>query len=92
MLGAIAAIFIAIWFYKSSLDTGKSPIPSAILGLFVYFIPATVWTLTITPGLRDFIEHNPNMLLGLLIANGHVLVGIACSFWVKTKHFKEVES
>jgi purine-cytosine permease-like protein len=91
MIGAIAAIFLAIWFYKSALDEEKEPVPSAALGLIVYFVVAFAWTLAVTPTLRDFISHNPSSLLGIVIAYAHVAVGIACAIWVKSKHFKPIE-
>ena len=91
MSGAIAAIIIAIWFYKSALENEKEPVPSAVLGLIVYFVPAVIWTFAVTPGLRNFIEHNPSTLLGVFVAHAHVAVGVACAVWVKFKHFRQIE-
>lgn len=87
MVGAIAAILIVIWYYKSALETQKNPISSAALGLLVYFIPAIIWTVAVTPGLRDTVEHNPNLILGLIVRYGFVIVGVACAAWVKPRHF-----
>lgn len=87
MAGTIAAIIIVIWFYRSAITAGKNPLHSAILGFFVYFIPAVVWTLVVTPGMRDAVEHNPNTLSALVVQYTYVIVGIACAVWVKSRHF-----
>jgi hypothetical protein len=88
MAGTIAAILIVIWFYKSALKSGKEPLRSAALGFAVYFIPALVWTLVITPGMRDAVEHSPNTPLALVVQYTYVIVGMACAAWVKAKHFE----
>jgi hypothetical protein len=79
MLGAIAAIAIVIWYYKGAIAVGKNPINSVIAGLLVYFLPAIAWTIFVTPGLRDVVEHNPGMILGMTVRYGFVVVGVACA-------------
>ena len=87
MAGTLAAIIIVVWFYKSALASGKAPLPSALLGFVVYFVPAVVWTLVVTPGMRDAVEHSPSTLSALVVQYTYVIVGMACAAWVKSRHF-----
>ncbi len=92
MAGTITALLITYWFYKSAEATGKNPLSSAGLGFLSYLIPCIVWTFTVTPGLRDAVEHNPGTLSGLLVNYAYILVGSACAIGVKFMHFKQTES
>jgi hypothetical protein len=91
MAGSIAAIAIVYWFYKSAAAAGKEPLPSAFLGFIVYFVPAVAWSLVVTPGLRDAVEHNPGTLLALVVQYAYIVVGVACAAWVKSRHFTVAE-
>ncbi len=86
MLGSLAAIFIAIWFYTTARALGKNPVNWAAVGLLAYFIGATLWTFLVTPGLRDSVEHNQSYILGFIVRYGFVAVGFGCALWVKFKH------
>jgi len=85
MLGAIAAIVIIIWFYNGARSVGKNPVQGAFVGFLIYFIPAIVWTVLVTPGLRDTVEHNPGLFLGLIVRYGFVVVGVSCAAWYRLK-------
>lgn len=91
MAGTITALLITYWFYKSAEATGKNPLSSAAIGFLSYLIPCVVWTFTVTPGLRDALEHNPGALSGLFVNYAYILVGIACAVGVKFMHFKNPE-
>jgi hypothetical protein len=92
MAGTIIAFLITYWFYKSAEVTGKNPLSSAGLGFLSYLIPCIVWSLTVTPGLRDVVEHNPGTLSGLFVNYAYILVGTACAIWIKFMHFKQTKS
>ncbi|MGR9045879.1 MAG: hypothetical protein ACU83N_11315 [Gammaproteobacteria bacterium] len=92
MLGTITALLITYWFYRSAEATGKNPLSSAALGFLAYLIPCVIWTLAVTPSLRNAVEHNPGTLFGLFANYAYILVGIAAAVWVKFKHFKQAES
>jgi hypothetical protein len=92
MIGTITAFLITYWFYKSAEASGKNPLPSAVLGFLSYLIPCLIWTFTVTPGLRDAVEHNPGTLSGLFVNYAYILVGVACAIGVKFLHFKRAES
>lgn len=88
MIGTITAFLIAYWFYKSAESTGRNPLFSAGLGFLSYLIPCIIWTFTVTPGLRDAVEHNPGTLSGLFVNYAYILVGIGCAVGFKFLHFK----
>ncbi len=87
MIGAIAAIIIVIWYYRSALESKKNPVTAAGIGFLAYLIPAIIWTIAVTPGLRDTVEHEPGLILGLIVRYGFIIVGVACAAWVKPRHF-----
>jgi len=88
MIGTITAFLIAYWFYKKAEAIGKNPLSAAGLGFLSYLIPCMVWTLTVTPGLRDAVDHNPGTLSGLIVNYAYILVGAACAIGIKFLHFK----
>lgn len=89
MIGTITALLITYWFYKSAEAVGKNPLSSAGLGFLSYLVPCIVWTLTVTPGLRDAVDHNPSTLSGLFVNYAYILVGTACAIGIKFRHFKQ---
>ncbi len=91
MAGTIMAFLITYWFYRSAEATGKKPLSSAGIGFLSYLIPCIVWSFTITPGLRDAVEHNPGTLFGLFVNYAYILVGTAFAIWIKFMYFKQVK-
>ncbi|MGZ8145065.1 MAG: hypothetical protein ACXWTG_12965, partial [Methylosarcina sp.] len=59
------------------------------LGFLAYLIPCLAWTLAVTPGLRDAVEHDPSTLSGLFVNYAYILVGAACAIGMKFMHFKD---
>jgi hypothetical protein len=92
MAGTITAFLITYWFYKSAEAAGRNPLSSAVSGFLSYLIPCLVWTFTITPGLRDAVEHNPGTLSGLFVNYAYILVGIACAIGFKFLYFKQANT
>jgi hypothetical protein len=88
MIGTITAFLIAYWYYKSAELVGKNPLSSAGMGFLFYLVPCIVWTLTVTPGLRDAVDHNPGTLTGLFVNYAYILVGAACAIGIKFLYFK----
>lgn len=85
MVGGIAAILIAIWFYRSALAAGKSPLPWVFVGFVSYYLPALLWTMWVTPDLRDTVEHNQSVVLAIVVRFGYAVVGILCATLVRAK-------
>jgi hypothetical protein len=88
MLGTITAFLITYWYYRSAEAAGKKPVVSAGLGFLSFLIPCLVWSLVVTPGLRDSVEHNPGNLSGLFVNYAYILVGAACAVGFKFLYFK----
>lgn len=91
MIGTITAFLITYWFYQSAKATGKDPLSSAILGFLAYLVPCLAWTLAVTPGLRDAVEHDPGTLSGLFVNYAYILVGVAGAIGIKLMHFKRAK-
>lgn len=87
MLGSIAAIIIAVLFFQSAKKAGKEPLVWAGLGLLLYFITAVVWTYTVTPDLRDSVEHNQSSLLAFVVRYAYIIVASACALFFRYKAF-----
>ena len=77
MLSSIAALLIGAWFYYTASRSGRSSISWAISGGVVYFLAALLWTLLVTPGIKDAAGHGQNSLLIFLVRYAYVLVGAA---------------
>jgi hypothetical protein len=92
MIGTITAFLIAYWFYKNAEATGRNPLSSAIAGFLAYLIPCIVWTFTVTPGLRDAVEHSPGTLSGLFVNYAYILVGVGVAIGFKFLYFKQAKS
>jgi hypothetical protein len=75
-------------FTKAPKRPAKNPLSSAVLGFLSFLIPCVVWTVAVTPGLRDALEHNPGTLSGLFVNYAYIVVGAASAAWVKHMHFK----
>lgn len=88
MFGSIAAIVIAILFFKSAQEAGKDPLVWGVIGLVTYFIPAVMWTYIVTPDLRDSVEHNQSSLLAFIVRYAYIIVGSACALFVRYKSFE----
>ena len=85
MVGAIAATFIAIWFFKTARRLGKEPIQWLFTGLASYYLPAILWTFMVTPPLRDMVEHNQSILLAWFVRFAYVVIGVLSAVWVKKR-------
>ena len=84
MLSAITALAICVWFYRTGLRSGKSPLAWAIIGGAVYFVVAVFWTLLITPSLKAVAGHAPSGILVWIVSYAYILVGAGSAFLVNT--------
>ncbi|GAB6140135.1 hypothetical protein JCM14076_08640 [Methylosoma difficile] len=88
MIGTIIAFLITFWFYKSAKASEKNALASAGVGFLSYLVACLVWTLAVTPSLRDAVDHNPSTLSGLVVNYAYIIVGAACAIGLKFKYFK----
>ncbi|QJD29241.1 hypothetical protein [Methylococcus geothermalis] len=75
MIGAIAVLFVAYWFYRTALRLKLPPVAWAAGGVIVYYAGFVVWLyLVLKPLLGDSFRHH-TFLLGLGMDLSSVLVG-----------------
>lgn len=79
IIGSIVAIFILVWFYNTAAEYGRNPIHWAIAGVLVYFIVGLLWTVLITPDIKDAAMHSRNTLLMWITRYAYIVVALACT-------------
>lgn len=86
MLGVIAATLVGFWFYSTASRSGRSPVSWAVSGVMVYFLAALLWSLIVTPGIKDAAIHNQTGLLIFIVKYAYITVGLvsaaAINFWL----------
>ncbi len=76
MLGVMAAIAVCVWFYSTAARSGRTPVSWAISGVVVYFLAALLWSLIVTPAVKDAAIHNQNGLLIFIVRYAYIAVGM----------------
>lgn len=79
MLGSIAAALIGIWYYNTASRSGRSSLSWAISGVVVYFLAALLWSLVITPGVKDTATHTQSGMLILIVKYAYIVFGLSCA-------------
>lgn len=79
MIGVIAAIAVAVWFFNTAPRSGRPPVSWAISGAVVYFLAALLWSVTVTPALKDAAVHNPGAVLIFAVRYLYIGVGLAAA-------------
>ncbi|MGR8929560.1 MAG: hypothetical protein ACU836_02885 [Gammaproteobacteria bacterium] len=86
MWGVIAATAVAVWFYNTAPRSGRQPLSWAASGVVVYFLAALIWSVTVTPGIKDSAIHNPNYLQIFIVRYAYIGFGLAAAaivnFWL----------
>ncbi len=82
MIGSVAAALIAIWFYNTAARSGRPAISWAVSGVVVYFLAAVLWTLTVTPTIKDTASHTQNGLLVFAVQYAYIVFGIAVAMGI----------
>lgn len=75
MLSVIAAALVGYWYYNTASRSGRAPFSWCVSGVVVYFLAALLWSLIVTPGVKDAAIHNQSSLL-IFIAR-YAYIGIA---------------
>ena len=76
MLGVIAALAVCVWFYSTGARSGRSPVSWAISGVVVYFLAALLWSLIVTPSIKDAATHNQDGLMIFIVQYAYIVVGV----------------
>ncbi|MCQ8106313.1 hypothetical protein NP590_19575 [Methylomonas sp. SURF-2] len=86
MLSVIAAALVDVWFYGTAGRSGRPPVSWGVSGVVVYFLAALLWSLTVTPSVKDAATHNQNGALIFIVRYAYVGVGLAAAaalnFWL----------
>lgn len=86
MLGVIAATLVGVWFYSTAGRSGRPPVSWGVSGVVVYFLAALLWSLIVTPGIKDAAVHNPSGILIFIVRYAYIGVGLvaaaAVNFWL----------
>ncbi|TPQ26869.1 hypothetical protein [Methylomonas koyamae] len=77
MIGSVAAALIAVWFYNTAARSGRPAISWAVSGVVVYFLAAVLWTLIVTPMIKDTASHTQNGLLVFTVQYAYIAFGVA---------------
>lgn len=79
MLGAIAAMLVGAWFYHTASRSGRPSVSWAISGVMIYFLAALLWTLLVTPGVKDAASHGQSGLLIFIVRYAYIIFGATCA-------------
>ncbi|OAI10939.1 hypothetical protein A1359_15560 [Methylomonas lenta] len=86
MIGVIAATLVAIWFYSTAARSGRSAVSWGVSGVVVYFLTALLWSLIVTPVIKDAAIHNSSGLLIFIVRYAYISVGLVAAalvnFWL----------
>lgn len=82
MLGVIAAIGVSVWFFMTAPRSGRPPVSWAISGAVVYFLAALLWSLIVTPGLKEAAIHNQSGVLVFIVRYAYVAIGLTAAMIV----------
>jgi len=86
MLGVIAAAFVCVWFYSSAPRSGRPQISWSVSGVVVYFLAALLWSLLVTPSIKDAAIHNQSGVLIFIVRYAYIAVGMMAAavvnFWL----------
>jgi Na+/H+-dicarboxylate symporter len=77
IIGSIAAIFVAVWFYNSAPRSNRNPLHWAIVGFIIYFIVALIWTYFVNPTIKDAAMHSRNVFLMYIARYAYIVVSLA---------------
>ncbi len=79
MLSSIAAALVGIWFYNTAARSERASLSWAISGVAVYFLAALLWSLIITPGVKDTANHTQSALLIMIVKYAYIAFGLTCA-------------
>jgi len=86
MLIFIAAALVGVWFYNTASRSGRPQVSWGISGVVVYFLATLLWSLIVTPGIKDTAIHNQSNVLIFIVRYAYIGVGLASAaiinFWL----------
>ena len=85
MIGAIAIVLIALWFYKTAERLGLPSLQWIIGGVVIYYAGFLVWMYWVMRPLLGVHFQNHGVGIGLLLDLSSVLVGAALASLFRMK-------
>lgn len=77
MISAIAAILIGVWFYNTAPRSGRAPFPWAVSGVILYFVMALLWSMGVTPSIKDAASHSQGGLMVWVVRYAYIVFGVS---------------
>lgn len=74
IIGSIAGIIIAVWFYNTASRSERDPLNWAIAGFIVYLIVAMFWTFIVNSGIKDAAIHSRSYFLSYIARYAYIVV------------------
>ena len=84
MIGVIAAALVGVWFYSTAARSGRPAFSWGVSGVVVYFLAALLWSLIVTPGIKDAAMHNQSGLLIFIVRYAYIGVGLVVAVLINT--------
>lgn len=85
MIGAIAVLFVAYWFYRTALRLKLPPVAWAAGGVIVYYAGFVIWLYLILKPALGVAFRDHSFLLGLSMDLSSVLAGTLLAALFRTK-------
>jgi hypothetical protein len=79
MIGALAILVIAVWFYRTAERHSLPPLAWCFGGVIVYYGGFTFWMYLVMRPLLGDAFRNHSLWLGLGLDISSVLVGVVCA-------------
>ncbi|MEN8260671.1 MAG: hypothetical protein ABFS02_08820 [Pseudomonadota bacterium] len=84
MIGAIAVVSVAIWFYFTAQRFGENGIKWAFFGILNYYLPAVAWHVFVSQPLMGMVGSG-STVLRLIIGYSFVFFGVAVAAYARNK-------
>jgi hypothetical protein len=93
MIQLIAAVIVAVWFYRSARAVGRNGAAWAVGGGVASFVPSVIWGLFVRvaflPALYGSVPGSATLfVVSLLIGLVGIALGLALAYWVHKKYLR----
>jgi hypothetical protein len=83
MIGAIFALGVCFWFYKTAEKMGLSPVPWMVGGVLTFYVSNYVWIYAILRPVAGMRMKSHGLAGGFIIELSGALVGLALVAWFR---------
>ncbi len=83
---AIAAIIVAIWFYKAAISCGSKNVWGWVAGsVVIYYLAGIIWVYWILKPIMGYSFLHPSLMAGVMIELSGIGIAILILFLIKNK-------